>query len=121
MNTVSGNYYLSKIFIQDLLFIASHAMACREMSRVTGTGAPESNASGLTIRLISTPRGSSMAEAVVMVPRPRGTLAPAIKWRMATRLRFADMGRMTVRVVLDRFSDIAGLRCRDRIDWGVES
>ena len=98
MNTVSGNYYLNKIFFQDLLFIASHAMACREMSRVTG--APESNASGLTIRLI-TPRGSSMAEAVVMVPRPRGTLDPAIEWReieMATRLQFGDMGKMTVSV-----------------------
>ena len=108
MNTVSGNYYLNKIFFQDLLFNASHAMPCREMCRVKG--AAENNASDLTIRLISTPRGSSMAEAVVMVPRPRGTLAPAIKWReieMATRLQFGDMGKMTVRVVLDRFSDIA--------------
>ena len=104
------------------MFNASHATPCREMSQVKG--AAERSASDLTIRLISTPRGSSMAEAVVMVPRPRGTLAPAIKWReieMATRLQFGDMGKMTVRVVLYRFSDIAGLRCRDRIDWGVES
>ena len=92
------------------------------MSKVKG--AAERSASDLTIRLINTHQGTSMAEVLGIVPRPRGTLAPAIKWReteMATRLQFGDMGKMTVRVVLDRFSDIAGLRCRDRIDWGVES
>ena len=76
------------------MFNASHATPCREMSQVKG--AAERSASDLTIRLISTPRGSSMAE--VMVLRPRGTLAPAIKWRMATRLQSGDMGKMTVSI-----------------------
>ena len=80
------------------MFNASHATPCREMSQVKG--AAERSASDLTIRLISTPRGSSMAE--VMVLRLRGTLAPAIKWRMATRLQSGDMGKMTVSI-LQRF------------------